>query len=1222
MVEVRLADLAGGPDVEVSFRPDAGVTAGRLVEAWPGAGSGVLHADGRSATATTPLATLGLADGSTVGVTDGTTPAAPGDRLVVVGGPAPAPALVLDPGGGDLLVGRGPAAALVLDHPDVPEAAVLVAHTDAGWTVSGLTAPDPGVTLDDRPVGAPVPLEPTGRLAIGPFRLALVPGPPPGPRPSATIHQPPRLAPPPLPDVPAAPAAPTPEPAPTPPGALTLALPVVTGAALALLVHPLAGLLGAATPVLAVGAHLDARRRHRRQGRRAERDNEAARRDHDEHRWARDQERIRRRREAFPDPATALDRARTGVGLWTGHPDDSGAVEVAVGHGTDGDPVTVHLGGDRVVGLVGPPDATAAVALAVVLQAAVRHGPAALTVEPPTDGAARPLRWLPHRRGPGPTLRPAGPGGHLDQATTVAGLDRRCTTVLRLGPGGATLTDADGARHEVALQPVLADLDLAEATARALARWRDPDTGADGEAPVRLADLADPPAGDRPSLATTVGLGPDGPLVVDLVAHGPHALVAGTTGAGKSELLRTLVTGLARAHPPDAVTFVLADFKGGSAFDACADLPHVVGLVTDLDDGLADRLLTALRAELRDREVTLRAAGVGDLAELTDGPPRLVVVVDEFATLAHDHPDALDALVDLARRGRSLGLHLVLATQRPAGVVSDEIRANTALRIALRLLDTTDATDVVGDPAAADLPADRPGRALLRLDGALVPARVATTAQPAAPPDLLVRREGDPRPVARDDGPARLVTAVAQRWADRPRPRPLWLPPLPTDLAWAPGPDAAHEADGVTVGLVDRPADRRQLPLTWRPGQGGLVVLAGPGRGASTALVTATLALTDGPAPADLVVHVVGAADGPTGVLARLPHLGAMVDPADRAAVRRLLARLAHGGAGPPFALVVDGTDRLVTGVDDLDGIRALEHLDAIVGGDRGTTLLAADRPTALPPRALPTADLVVSLGGTDPTADTLLGLRPTAPGPPGRGRTRGGDTAQVARVVDPATLLDDRQRRDGAPDRSRAEVARPLPLVVARADLGRPPRPGAVVIGRRDRDLGVAAVDAAAGVPVVVAGPPGSGRTHTLDLIAGQLTDRPRSVHHGGEPGPLLAAVARWLAAPGPHVFVLDDADRVLDPDGHLAALVAGLRPDTTLVVGLAAPRWRTGYGTWTAALRPAGLGLALAPDPARDGDCWSVPLAGWQPAPGAPVPGRGLLVTPAGTEVVQVAR
>ncbi len=705
------------------------------------------------------------------------------------------------------------------------------------------------------------------------------------------------------------------------------------------------------------------------------------------------------------------------------------------------------------------------------------------------------------------------------------------------------------------------------------------------------------------------------------MAHGPHALVAGTTGAGKSELLRTLVTGLARAHPPDAVAFVLADFKGGSAFDACADLPHVAGMVTDLDDGLADRLLTALRAELREREVTLRAAGVGDVADLTDGPPRLVVVVDEFATLAHDHPDALDALVDLARRGRSLGLHLILATQRPAGVVSDEIRANTALRIALRLLDAADATDVVGDPAAAALPADRPGRALLRLDGALVPAQVATTSLPTPGPDLAVRSEGDPRPATDDDGPARLVAAVADRWADRPRPRPLWLPPLPTDLAWSPGGGDGPEADGVTLGLVDRPAERRQHPLTWRSARGGLVVLAGPGRGASTTLLTATFALTQGCGPDDLVVHVVGSPDGPLGALARLPHLGALVDPADRAAVHRLLARLAHSGDGGRFALVVDGTDRLVTGLDDLAGVRALEHLDAVVGGE-GTTLLAATRPTALPPRALPAADLVLSLGGADPTADTLLGLRPVLPGPPGRGRTRAGDTVQVARVADPDALLTDRQGRSLAPDRSRAEVARPLPVVVARADLGRSPRPGTVVIGRRDRDLGVAVLEVATGVPVVVAGPPGTGRTHVLELIGDQLAGRPRSVHRGGEPGAFLAAVARWLAAPGPHLFVLDDADRVPDPDGHLAALVAGLRPDTTLVVGLSSAQWRTGYGTWTAALRPAGLGLALAPDVARDGDCWSVPLTGWEAVGGAPVPGRGLLVTPMGTDLVQVAR
>ena len=199
--------------------------------------------------------------------------------------------------------------------------------------------------------------------------------------------------------------------------------------------------------------------------------------------------------------------------------------------------------------------------------------------------------------------------------------------------------------------------------------------------------------GVDPSPRTVIGVAVDGIVDVDLVRDGPHALIAGTTGAGKSELLRSLVVGLAVASSPDHLTFVLIDYKGGSTFDACADLPHVVGVVTDLDDHLANRALRCLHAELRRREQLLRAVGAADLPAYRrlaphEVLPRLVVVIDEFAALVTEQPDFLHALVGIAQRGRSLGVHLILATQRPSGVISDDIRANTNLRLALRLHDT------------------------------------------------------------------------------------------------------------------------------------------------------------------------------------------------------------------------------------------------------------------------------------------------------------------------------------------------------------------------------------------------------------------------------------------------------------------------------------------------------------------------------------------------------
>ena len=178
------------------------------------------------------------------------------------------------------------------------------------------------------------------------------------------------------------------------------------------------------------------------------------------------------------------------------------------------------------------------------------------------------------------------------------------------------------------------------------------------------------------------------------------------------------------------------DFKGGAAFGPCAGLPHVVGLVTDLDDQLVARVLTSLGAELRRRERIFAKAGVADLDGYLRcrGPDdeqvaRLVIVVDELRALVDEVPEFVSGMVRLAALGRSLGVHLVLATQRPAGVVSAEIQANVNLRIAFRVRDRADSLGILDDAAAADLSPGTPGRALAsRGDGALVPFQAALVA--------------------------------------------------------------------------------------------------------------------------------------------------------------------------------------------------------------------------------------------------------------------------------------------------------------------------------------------------------------------------------------------------------------------------------------------------------------------------------------------------------------
>ncbi len=274
-------------------------------------------------------------------------------------------------------------------------------------------------------------------------------------------------------------------------------------------------------------------------------------------------------------------------------------------------------------------------------------------------------------------------------------------------------------------------------------------------------------------LVVALGMGRT-PVLVDLVGDGPHAVVAGVTGAGKSELLTTWITSLCRAYTTAEVTFLLADFKGGVSFDALSALPHVTGVITDLDGDGAERAISSLRAEMRRRERILAGAGVRHIAEAGLVLPRLVVVVDEFAALVSDLPDLQRVFTDIAARGRALGIHLILGTQRVTGVVREGILANAPLRIALRAADDSDSRTLLGTPAAARLPGGEAarGRALIRraADSSPVIAQI-------------------PRTAAED-----LATVVAEV-AHQERPRAPWSPPLPSLIRRAtcrPGEDTSR----------------------------------------------------------------------------------------------------------------------------------------------------------------------------------------------------------------------------------------------------------------------------------------------------------------------------------------------------------------------------------------------------------------------------------------------
>lgn len=212
-----------------------------------------------------------------------------------------------------------------------------------------------------------------------------------------------------------------------------------------------------------------------------------------------------------------------------------------------------------------------------------------------------------------------------------------------------------------------------------------------------------------PSYQAMIGREAGGDFLIDLVRDGPHALVAGTTGSGKSVFLRAWCLALACSLPPSRFNLVLLDFKGGSGFNLLAGLPHTVGCVNDLDLEQAVRSLAGIRKELERREALLAKVGASDIRDLDPPPPRLLVVIDEFQALRQQLPDYLDDLARLASQGRSLGMNLVACTQQTLGQVSAQMRANMNLGICLRVRDPMQSKELLGSPCAARISPSHPG---------------------------------------------------------------------------------------------------------------------------------------------------------------------------------------------------------------------------------------------------------------------------------------------------------------------------------------------------------------------------------------------------------------------------------------------------------------------------------------------------------------------------------
>ncbi len=883
----------------------------------------------------------------------------------------------------------------------------------------------------------------------------------------------------------------------------------------------------------------------------------------------------------------------------------------------------------------------------------------------------------------------AGAATAIVLAERAEDLPAICSSVVTVDDG-LTVTAMDSGRVDAAVLPRLLSPVQAVELCRGLAAFADPERPGEASTLPRTCTLrsltgiewsaaglaeAWTAAGQDPE--AVLGVAVNGPLRLNLVSDGPHALVAGTTGSGKSELLRTLVASLATTQGPDRLNFVLVDFKGGGAFDACQSLPHTVGLVTDLDEHLAARALRCLKAELRYREQRLRAIGISDLRDYdgSTGPlPRLVVVVDEFATLAAELPEFMASLVDIAQRGRSLGIHMILATQRPAGVVDAKIRANTNLRISLRVQDEADSVDILNDKRAAAIDRRSPGRGYLRL-GASELAQFQTaivSQQTAATVELplrvttfeLLNSASAPEQAAADDGPTDLeqVAAAARRAADAlglAEPRIPWPAALPAELA------AEHLVDGARVGrweaplgLADLPDDQRTEVYRWTPELGNLAIYGTDATSTSAAVTTMLIGLARGLRADEAHMYIVDfSGGGALSDLGKLDQVGAVVTAQDEERLLRLIdlldgelttrgeaaraagaASLGPGDGFPLLVLAIANYGGLMAYLEESNQFELASRFERFVrdGAPLGLFVVAtANQDRGIPSRVAGQIESKLVMRLADPSAYAAFGLRvKDVPelGPCRAIDIRTGVEVQIARYAEMPSAGRAPGRQPGSsPDRSTGSGG-PRGVSVLATDISpsglversKVHRGGLrLVIGRRHADLGPAICEQRPGGHLVVVGGGGSGKTTALRAIlaaAGRADPHCRTMvvsdDLDGWPD-AVAALTEDLIDPEVRTIVaVDGIASIGDEAGRELERLAG-GPNLCVVVA-ERPELLSSPPSWFRSFSSARNGLLLRPQ-TDHGEILRVRL----PHRGAPVPwpGRGYLVTAGVTELIQVA-
>ncbi len=920
-------------------------------------------------------------------------------------------------------------------------------------------------------------------------------------------------------------------------------------------------------------------------------------------------------------------------------------------------PASIELAATGGVAIIGDHHLTLPLAAALVAQLVTLAPPDRVGIDLHVGPAGWEwTHWLPHLNHRGQQLVTVVDRDRIDDfgdsdrpviwlAPDAAGVPDGIRALVHFDSDGlATLQVDHGTPRE--FEPETIGPAVLETTARRLAGLRPGAADGDDTLPTGVdltgiglglatSDVLEQWATPRSGLPVPIGrVRGGGVLTVDLTVDGPHSLVAGTTGAGKSELLRTMLAGLAYLHPPDRVTMLLVDYKGGAAFGPLAGLPHCVGLVTDLGPAEVVRTLAALRAELKRREQLLDDHRAGDLTELDteSRPPALLVVVDEFATLVSEVPDFLDGVLDVAQRGRSLGIHMVLATQRPTGVISDAVRANTSLRIALRLPDAEDSVDVIDSPDASTLPRDVPGRAVIRLGhDTLVSTQIAFSGHPARPlEELEIRSLGSPpsRCEVDHDGPTQLAALVAATneavahlgLASPPAPLP---PPLPEHLDLTAVVEAGANRCGaedpwapLQIGVVDLPHLQRRDVLAVDPARrGGVIVIGAPTSGASTTLVTIAAAVER---RGGWDIHAIDNDGGLSG-LTGMASVRSVMGGGDHEAVTRLLGRLTEGPVERPTLLLLDGFGAFEERQSRVNRGRATELLTRLAeeGRVRGVIVaMTARRRNEVPPALLHSMGERIALRSVDEDQAAMMDAPPRLAArdlPPGR-TWFGGQWGQIA-------VTDDAPGIDPLP------AAPVLPTSLSLSSLAAPRRASLwdLALGMGADELGPAHLDLSRG-GALVAGQPGSGRTSALATVRAAAQRNGISTVEDLSPAEVLGRLVDSARSGDltPRLGLVDDLDRWMDDsevDDLLCEVTHLARSEPVRVVAAGDPiHLRRSYADGVQRLRSSRTGILLGSGAHEWGELLHHELHRRDDI--AAAAGRGWLVSESGAEIVQLGQ